>query len=907
MSLEIKRHFTQSGVDPYSMFEYEKRDCIIKDKDGDTVFSFEGAEVPKQWSVLATDILISKYFRKSGVPETDTEISVKQVVHRIANSWMRWGLDGKYFDEINGQIFYDEIVYLLLSQSCAPNSPQWFNTGLYEAYGITGTYQGFWYTDPVDGQLKESDTSYVRPQPHACFILDVTDDLVNPGGIMDLWVKESKIFKFGSGAGTNFSNIREKGSPLNNGGKSSGLMSFLDIGDRSAGAIKSGGTTRRAAKMVILDMDHPEILEFVDWKLKEEDKVKVLIAGGYDSHFEGEAYRTIGGQNSNNSVRIGNYFMECLRSMPDREWSYKSRMTGNDIPSGISIKDHWDRVCDAAWKCADPGVQYHDNINEWHTCPNTAPIRASNPCSEYMFIDNTACNLASINLMKYMHEGRFDTDGFCHTVDLLTLALEISVYMASFPTKEIAKWSYLTRTLGLGYANLGSVFMSLGLPYDSVESRELASHITCLMQIRSYLMSSIMAQHIAPFSEYEKNKIPMNAVVERHISSLTNISIPSSFNYIRAQISDDSQRLRYMMENGNGFRNAQVTVIAPTGTIGLLMDCDTTGIEPDFALVKYKKMVGGGYAKIVNQTVPLALKTMGYQSDDISSIIQYINEHGTVEGCPEIDPTDIPVFDCANKSGEGNRFIRYMAHIEMMAAVQPFISGAISKTVNLPNDATVDDIDKTYYIGWEMGLKAIAVYRDGCKQSQPLNTVNKTEDTQIVSVFSEHKRLPNTRKGLTHKVNIDNHSLYIRTGEYPDGRLGELFLDISKEGSTLKSLLNSTAIAISVGLQHGVPLSNYVDKYVFTNFSPNGIVIGNDHIKTCTSILDFVFRWLNETYNNNDSYSHIKSSPVDRSIENKKIDTVHSGAPLCSKCGSITVMSGTCYLCHNCGTTTGCA
>jgi ribonucleoside-diphosphate reductase alpha chain len=842
--LQFRRRFTSDAVNVFDMFEYDYRTSVIRNPSGEVVFEMNNVEVPKQWSQIATDILAQKYFRKAGVPQPDgslgRETSAKQVAHRMANCWRAWGERYNYFaSKQDAQVFYDELVYSILNQMCVPNSPQWFNTGLHESYGITGKPQGHYYVDPADGQLKKSQNAYERPQPHACFILSVDDDLVNEGGIMDLWVREARIFKYGSGVGTNYSNLRGEGEKLSGGGTSSGLMSFLKIGDRAAGAIKSGGTTRRAAKMVCLDLDHPEIVEFINWKVEEEKKVGALINAGYSSDYEGEAYRTVSGQNSNNSVRIPNSFFDKLKNGED--WELTGRMDGR-VMKKVPSRELWNQIAYAAWRCADPGTQYNTTINEWHTCPAGGPIRASNPCSEYMFLDNTACNLASANLMKFYdaEKNLFDVEGYEYNCRLWTVVLEISVLMAQFPSREVAQLSYEYRTLGLGYANLGTLLMVSGIPYDSEEARGIAGAITAIMTGVSYKTSAEMAAALGAFPRYEENKESMLRVMRNHRLAAYDADEYEGLSLkpvgLKAQYCPD-----YMLkaackawddavELGEkyGYRNAQATVIAPTGTIGLVMDCDTTGVEPDFALVKFKKLSGGGYFKIINQSVPVALKNLGYSQRESDAIIKYavgnasfagapfinhqtLSEKGFItdeikrldaavatafdisfvfnkytlgeeclqrlgfvpeqynnfewsllealgfteeqieaandyvcgtmmlEGAPFLKEEHLPVFDCANKCGKkGQRYIHAHGHIRMMGATQPFISGAISKTINLPHEASVEEIADAYLLSWELGLKACALYRDGSKLSQPLsNKSDKKKKKEDVAAATE--------------------------------------------------------------------------------------------------------------------------------------------------------------------------
>ena len=1111
--LQFKRRYTKAGITVFDLFEYDYRTSIIKNPNGEVIFEMNNVEVPKQWSQIATDILAQKYFRKAGVPQPDgttgRETSVKQVAHRMANCWKVWGQRYNYFaSEQDAQVFYDELVYSILNQSCVPNSPQWFNTGLYESYGITGKPQGHYYVDPNDETLKKSQNAYERPQPHACFILSVTDDLVNEGGIMNLWVREARIFKYGSGVGTNFSQIRGEGEKLSGGGTSSGLMSFLKIGDRAAGAIKSGGTTRRAAKMVCLDLDHPEIMKFINWKVEEENKVAALIAAGYDSSYEGEAYATVSGQNSNNSVRIPNSFFEKLEK--NENWELKARTDGR-IMKTIPAREVWNNIAYAAWRCADPGTQFDTTINEWHTCPQGGRINASNPCSEYMFLDNTACNLASINLRKFFNESNntIDVEGIEYISRLWTAVLEISVLMAQFPSKEVAQLSYDYRTLGLGFANLGTILMLSGIPYDSEEARGIAGAVTAIMTGTAYKTSAEMAAFLGPFLKYEENKADMLRVMHNHRAAaydaedaytglqIKPIGIKAQHcpNYLLKAATrawDDAVQLGEKY----GYRNAQTTVIAPTGTIGLIMDCDTTGVEPDFALVKFKKLSGGGYFKIINQAVPNALKNLGYTDAQIKDIENYavgtasfegapsinnttlaakgfiqeeiakINQAAksafeigflfnrfalgdacmqrmgfkeeeysswdfnmlealgfteeeieaandyvcgtmTVEGAPHLKLEHLPVFDCANKCGKkGERYIHAHGHIKMMAACQPFLSGAISKTINLPHEAKVEEIEDAYYLSWKLGLKACALYRDGSKLSQPLSNksdkkkkvteesvapqtkaevtesvkipadtaivdlsqltvdelleevtkrMNASTDTQLKRALSrivERKSLPAKRRGYTQKAKVGGQVIFLRTGEYTDGTLGEIFIDLAKEGSTLRSLMNCFAIAVSVGLQYGVPLEEFVEKFVFTKFEPSGMV-DHPNIKTTTSLVDFVFRALAFDYLGRTDLVHVFNKPeianagvqaselsylgkpelsnlrvtaasgshapaqksaVTATKTNTGLDMVNaaaknmqSDAPACNTCGHITVRSGTCYKCLNCGNSMGCS
>lgn len=1083
--LSFERYFSQEGKDVYSLFTYDKRSSVIRNPSGDAVFEMNDVEVPNSWSQVATDILAQKYFRKAGVPQADgstgSENSIKQVAHRMAHCWRTWGERYNYFASTkDAQIFYDELVYTIVGQLAAPNSPQWFNTGLHSSYGITGGPQGHYFVNPETEVLEKSTSAYERPQPHACFILSVADDLVNEGGIMDLWVREARIFKYGSGVGTNFSAIRGESEKLSGGGYSSGLMSFLKIGDRAAGAIKSGGTTRRAAKMVCLDLDHPEIESFVNWKVEEEKKVAALIAAGYSSDYEGEAYRTVAGQNSNNSVRIPNTFFNALEE--GKGWGLTARSTGK-VMKTIDAQKLWDDITFAAWACADPGVQYDTTINEWHTCPAGGRINASNPCSEYMFLDNTACNLASINLRHFFDLKTlvFDVKGFEHACRIWTTVLEISVLMAQFPSKEVAQLSYDYRTLGLGYANLGSVLMVAGIPYDSEKARAIGGAITAIMTGTAYATSAEMAKELGTFKQYPDNKESMLRVMRNHRYAAYNATDAYEGLEIAPPGIDQKTCPDYLLsaacnawdkavEMGEkyGYRNAQTTVIAPTGTIGLVMDCDTTGIEPDFALVKFKKLSGGGYFKIINQAVPAALRNLKYSEEEIIAIVNYAkgsativgaphintdslkakgfsdadlekldkaiisafeigfafnvytlgedclqrlgfkaeqyNNHDfnvlrslgfsrtqiaeaneficgtmTVEGAPFLKEAHYPVFDCANKNGaKGVRYIHAHGHIKMMAAAQPFLSGAISKTINLPNEAKVEEIKDCYQLSWSLGLKANALYRDGCKLSQPLSTksdtkeekldtieevlgkaaelklsdltpeqvleaanaiLQRSDDTSFMRQLSrvvQKKNMPAKRRGYTQKASIDGQTVFVRTGEYNDGTLGEIFVDMHKEGATFRSLMNCFAIAVSVGLQYGVPLEEYVEKFTFTRFEPAGMVTGHANIKSATSIIDYIFRMLGYDYLNRTDLVHVlpeqtdsiqdtdinpdptniytpKTEKVAENVGNAKglsLDLsmgAQSDAPACSNCGHTTIRSGTCYKCLNCGTSMGCS
>jgi ribonucleoside-diphosphate reductase alpha chain len=1099
--LKVTRKYTSKG-DPYKGIVWEKRTSKIANPDGSVVFEMENVEIPSTWSQVATDIMVSKYFRKAGVPQVDdegntlkdengdtilgSETSSRQVFDRLAETWRHWGETTGYFaTKDDAQAFEDELKYMLATQMAAPNSPQWFNTGLNHKYDLTGPKQGFWYVDPKSGELVEADDSYSRPQPHACFIQSIDDDLVNEGGIMDLWVKEARLFKFGSGTGTNFSNLRGEGEKLSGGGVSSGVMSFLKIGDRAAGAIKSGGTTRRAAKMVILDLDHPDIETFIEWKAIEEDKARALIAAGYPADFNGEAYATVSGQNSNNSVKVPTEFLTAIEE--DGDWDLIARTDGS-VMKTVKARELWKKVADAAWRCADPGVQYDTTINEWHTSPMGGRIRASNPCSEYLFLDNTACNLASLNLVKFYDDEKqeFDVVSYKHALRIWTIVLEISVEMAQFPSKEIAQGSYDYRTLGLGYANLGSLLMRKGIAYDSKLGRAIAGALTAMLTGEAYKTSAEMAGIVGTFPRYKENADNMLRVMNNHKKAAYDSNDYEGLSHDLIAIDQElcpedllagaQQSWDEAVELGtkNGYRNAQATVLAPTGTIGLLMDCDTTGVEPDFALMKFKKLAGGGYMKIANQSIGPALDALGYEENEVTEIINYVigsmslenspyvnkqsliekglNEEdvakieaalpgafeiqhafnvfvlgeetlkglgipeeeytsfdfnlletlgysrneiaqanldicGTqkIEGAPYLKEEHLDVFDCANKCGkDGERFIHYMGHVRMMAAAQPFISGAISKTVNMPNEATIEDIEDCYFEAAKIGVKAIAIYRDGSKASQPLSSSSddgdsEESDPEVTKILEEEAMLiqgnfapgtsptrayagvnrprfllPERREGWTQEARIAGHKVYLRTGEYPDGTLGEVFIDIAKEGATLKGVLGCFAIAVSKGLQYGVPLEEFVDTFTFQTFEPRGMVEGHENIKMSNSIIDYVFRALGLEYL--DRTDIVQVPPKDKAVqETEPVEMVEKktkpvaktetapvaktetapvaktetapveqaensvatvqevlgdmmgDAPACNECGHITIRNGSCYKCLNCGNSLGCS
>ncbi|MFC2088575.1 vitamin B12-dependent ribonucleotide reductase [Calditrichota bacterium] len=1007
--LELKRLFTKSGKNPLDTVKYERRSSCITEPSGEIVFELKNLEVPQNWSQLAADILASKYCRRAGVPETGYEDSVKKVIHRITNTLRKYGEEQDYFQhEKEADIFEDELSNILVTQKGAFNSPVWFNVGLFHQYNIKGS-GGNYYWDPETNTIKQTKDSFSNPQGSACFINGLDDDLMS---IFELVKTEAKLFKFGSGTGTNFSVLRSKDETLSGGGTSSGLLSFLEVLDKGAAATKSGGTTRRAAKMVILDVDHPEIMDFIHWKVREENKAKALIDSGYSSDFNGEAYRTVSGQNSNNSVRVTDTFMQAVEA--DDIWETYFRVSG-EVAKTHKAREIMDEICKAAWASADPGVQYHDTINHWHTCKTTGSIVASNPCSEYMFLNDTACNLASVNLIKYLDEdGNFDVEAYRHTCKILFIAQEILVDLASYPTGKIAQNSHDFRPLGLGYANLGTLLMVSGIPYDSDEARSIAGALTAIMTGHAYKVSAELAQVKGAFNGFSVNQDSMLDVMQLHRDSVENINQDLCPEYLLNAAREDWDKAIELGER-YGYRNAQATVLAPTGTIGLLMDCDTTGVEPDFALVKRKKLAGGGSFKIINQSIPRALSKLGYSSDEILDIIsyilgrdsldqaphinpdelkklgytdseikeaesdiessrslnqytrhinpdellkrgltdaqleealQFINGSETVEGSPHLKEEHYPVFDTANKCGHGERFISPMGHVKMMAAVQPFLSGAISKTVNLPHESTIENIEEIYMQGWKLGLKSIAMYRDGSKGSQPLSSEKKkkadsgtkqkySEEEIMIRVLKgviqrgEKKSLPSKRNGNTYSANIGGQKIFFRTGEYEEGQLGEIFIDMFKAGASYKSLLNCFAVAVSLGLQYGVPLEKFVDKFIFTRFEPSGFT-DHPNVRNATSVLDFIFRILAMDYLGRtdiiqvpdvttDDTSHNIAQEVEEKVEIKRahhksnagvddyLTKIDSDAPPCDKCGHITVRNGACYRCLNCGNSMGCS
>jgi len=907
--LAFPRHFTDGKRSPFDAVEWEKRVALIGNEKGVTIFRQEDVEVPKTWSQTATNIVASKYFH--GKPETDQrERSVRQLIGRVANTIVRWGEQGGYFaDAASRDAFKDELTHLLVEQKMAFNSPVWFNVGVQP-----------------------------KPQCSACFINSVRDDM---GSIMDLAKTEGMLFKWGSGTGTNFSTLRGSKETLSGGGIASGPVSFMKGFDAFAGVIKSGGKTRRAAKMVILNIDHPDIVEFIECKRKEERKAHVLIERGYDSSIDGDAYASIFFQNANHSVRVTDDFMRAVAE--DKDWWTKNVHDGQPVDK-LRARDLMSKISDSTWHCGDPGMQYDTTVNRWHTCKSTGRINASNPCSEYMFLDDTACNLASLNLMKFVTtSGQFDVPAFKHAVDVTITAQEILVDNASYPTPKIAENSHNFRPLGLGYANLGALLMSMALPYDSLEGRDMAGAVTALLCGEAYAQSSRIAERMGAFPGYEVNREPMLDVIRMHREAMRGIQ-PEHVQpelFLAAQESWDAA-----LQHGEkfGFKNSQVTVLAPTGTIGFMMDCDTTGIEPDLALVKYKKLVGGGLIKIVNNTVPQALMKLGYTPEQSSEIVSYIDKNGKVEGAPYFKEEHLPVFDCSLAPQGGGRSISWTGHVRMMAAAQPFLSGAISKTINMPEESTVEDISNAYIESWRLGLKAVAIYRDNSKRSQPLSAAKdaKKEEKKAEAAptaravepmqhelfaRAQREKMPYERASVTHKFSVSGHEGYITVGMYDDGRPGEVFIKMAKEGSTLSGIMDGLALTISLGLQYGVPLKVFVDKLLNTRFEPSGIT-ANPNIRFVSSVLDYIARWLGGRFISTDylklSGEHVAAPSVSGppvvvspaisagsgaswTSEPLKPTNAHEGAPTCSECGMLMVPNGACYKCENCGSTSGCS
>jgi ribonucleoside-diphosphate reductase alpha chain len=952
--LVIEPYFCPTEVsDPFDTVAWDLRSAAIKDENGKVMFEQHNCEVPQHWSQLATNVVVSKYFYgEANTPER--EHSVKQLIHRVTRTIADWGLaDGYFASEHDGETFYRELTWLCLHQHGAFNSPVWFNVGLHHMYGVTGARCN-WHYNTATATVEQPENPYEFPQGSACFIQSVEDNMED---IMELARSEAMLFKFGSGTGTDLSTIRSQRERLSGGGKPSGPLSFMRVYDQIAAVVKSGGKTRRAAKMQSLKIWHPDILEFIECKWREEKKAHCLIEkGGYESNFNGEAYSSILFQNANLSVRVTDEFMSAVK----RNEKWATHWVTEPARSGpeYQAKDLLARMAECAWHCGDPGIQYDTTINRWHTCPNSGRINASNPCSEYMFLDDTACNLASINLMKCRQaDGKLDVERFQRACRLFFIAQEILVDHASYPTADIAKNSHAFRPLGLGYANLGSFLMSNGLPYDSAAGYGMCGAITALLTGSAYETSAEMAAVVGPFEGYALNREPFQRVMQMHRGAVEEIN-PACPDYL---VDAARRTWESVLALGRrfGYRNAQATVLAPTGTISFLMDCDTTGIEPDIALVKYKQLAGGGMLKIVNNTVPLALQNAGYDEPQINAVLKYIDEHDTIEGAPGLKDEHLAVFDCAFKPASGVRSIRWQAHVQMMAAAQPFLSGAISKTVNMPSDVTPLDIADAYFWGWELGLKALAIYRDGSKQSQPLNTKSENaKEATREKAGPRRERLPDTRQSLTHKFNVAGHEGYINVGLYPDGRPGELFLTMAKEGSTIGGLMDAFGTAVSIALQYGVPLEALVNKFSHMRFEPMGHTTNPD-IRIAKSVIDYIFRWLGISFlpGYKEANSGLLAKPAegenlasrpaiaeaDRTLSQpaadvpgqKRIDFdvleragvamkvdgnggSHSSrseqfakfqldAPSCDNCGSITVRNGNCYLCHNCGNSMGCS
>jgi ribonucleoside-diphosphate reductase alpha chain len=910
------RYFTQkleAFRTPYGEIPWELRTAAIGNDKGAVIFEQNDVEVPADWSQTATNIVVSKYFHgKIGSP--DRERSVRQLVHRVVDTIADWGSEGRYFRTTeDAENFRNELAHLMLTQKACFNSPVWFNVGVREARGY-----GFYYDEPTDSILKlKSGAS--KPQCSACFINSVSDSLES---ILDLAKTEGMLFKWGSGTGTNLSTIREEEGILSGGGRASGPLSFMRGFDAFAGVIKSGGKTRRAAKMVILNADHPDIEKFVWCKAKEEKKAHTLIDAGYDSSLDGDAYSSIFFQNANNSVRVTDEFMMAVSE--DRDWWTRSVVNGQPIKR-YRAKDLMLAISEATHQCGDPGMQFDTTINAWHTSKNTARINASNPCSEYMFLDDSACNLASLNLIKFLAPGGdFDVEAFRHACDTIAMAQEIIVDAASYPTEKIARNSHDFRPLGLGFANLGALLMTLGIPYDSDEGRDWAGAISAVMSGQAYLTSARIAEAVGPCAGYAANEDSFLDVILKHgraVHGIDSKRVPQALYENAVKVWNDA----YSVGERAGFRNAQVTVIAPTGTIGFMMDCDTTGIEPDLALVKYKKLVGGGVIKIVNSTVPQALIRLGYTSEEVEAIVSHIDSTGTIEGAPAIKDEHLPVFDCSFRPQNGRRSIHYMGHVKMMAAVQPFVSGAISKTINMPEECSVEDVMDAYMESWRLGLKAVAIYRDNSKRVQPLSSGTgkgeKKANTGTTAVQVTEKvvyrpvrhKLPEERQSITHKFSIGGHEGYITVGMYEDGTPGEVFISMAKEGSTISGLMDSFATSISYALQYGVPLKFFVDKFSHVRFEPSGWT-GNKQIPYAKSIMDYIFRWLGAKFLGPE-YAIITeagNSPALRPTEPEpqqslQFENLNSDAPVCSECGGMMTRNGSCYKCENCGGTSGCS
>jgi ribonucleoside-diphosphate reductase alpha chain len=909
--LEFERYFTDGRTSPFDAVEWERRVALIGNEKGKTIFRQEDVEVPKTWSQTATNIVASKYFH--GKPNTpEREGSVRQLISRVVNTIVRWGEQGGYYaNPASRDAFRDELTHLLVEQKMAFNSPVWFNVGVQP-----------------------------KPQCSACFINSVEDNMES---IMNLAKTEGMLFKWGSGTGTNFSTLRGSRETLSGGGIASGPVSFMKGFDAFAGVIKSGGKTRRAAKMVILNVDHPDIAEFIDCKMKEEHKAQVLIEQGYDPSIDGEAYSSVYFQNANHSIRVTDEFMQAVED--DRDWWTRNVNDGNPVEK-YSARELLHRMADSAWHCGDPGMQYDTTVNRWHTCKNTARINASNPCSEYMFLDDTACNLASLNLMKYLNSnGSFDVDAFRHAVDITITAQEILVDNASYPTPRIAENSHKFRPLGLGYANLGALLMSMALPYDSDGGRDMAGAVTALMCGEAYAQSARVAERLGPFAGYAANREPMLDVIRMHRDSLRPLK-PENVQPSLLGAAQTAWDTALALGEKYGYKNSQVTVLAPTGTIGFMMDCDTTGVEPDLALVKYKKLVGGGVIKIVNNTVPRALMSLGYSPEETSQIVSYIDRNGKIEGAPGFKPEHLPIFDCSLAT-EGGRSIAWRGHLKMMAAAQPFLSGAISKTINMPEESTVEDIMQAYIESWKLGVKAVAIYRDNSKGSQPLSAAGDKKDSaqtaQIAAKAAEsaslvpeqrelfqralRRKLPSERSSITHKFSIGGHEGYITVGMYETGEPGEIFIKMAKEGSTLSGFMDGFALSVSIGLQYGVPLKALVDKFINTRFEPAGYT-GHPAIPYAKSVLDYIGRWLGGRFISPDYLTHngdtalpaatvaatptappplLASTHDDPQSAQASPRPMFDGAPTCSECGMLMTPNGACYKCENCGGTSGCS
>ncbi|PIS42354.1 MAG: ribonucleoside-diphosphate reductase, adenosylcobalamin-dependent [Candidatus Kerfeldbacteria bacterium CG08_land_8_20_14_0_20_40_16] len=936
--LSFQRLFTYAETHPFDEIKWEKRDAVITDPKGKIVFEQKEVEVPDFWSQNATNIVASKYFY-GDKEKKEREFSVKQLIDRVSRTITDWGKKDNYFaSEEDAENFYNELTYLLVNQYTAFNSPVWFNCGV-DRYD-SGSGKGRYYWNKEQQKILVAEDDYTHPQCSACFINSVEDSM---DSILNLAKTEGMLFKFGSGAGTNLSPIRSSKEHLSGGGQSSGPVSFMKGFDAFAGVIKSGGKTRRAAKMVILDVNHPDIMEFIGCKANEEKKAWALIDAGYDGSIDGEAYSSIFFQNANNSVRVTDEFMEA--TLNDGKWKTRTITTGK-VMDTFNARDLLRKIAEATHICGDPGLQFDTAVNDWHTCLNTDRIYASNPCSEYMFINDSACNLVSLNLTKFLNDnGEFDVASFKHAVDVVITAQEIIVDRASYPTQKIAENSHLFRALGLGYANLGALLMYLGLPYNSDRGRALAGVITAIMTAEAYKQSSIMAKEKGVFDKYNENREPFLRVIRKHRDATKEINGDLTMPGLKQEAEEIWNEV---LELGNeyGFRNAQVTLLAPTGTIGFLMDCDTTGIEPDIALVKYKKLVGGGYMKIVNNTIPMALKRLGYNNDQVKDIIDYIDKNDTIEGTPYLKEEDLPVFDCAFRPSNGVRSIHHLGHIKMMSAVQPFLSGAISKTVNMPENSTVEDIMDTYIQAWKLGLKAIAIYRDSSKRTQPLNNKKEEKDVKKEEFKVIRNKLPDERQSITHKFEVAGHEGYITVGLYEDGRPGEIFITMSKDGSTLSGIMDAFATSISLNLQYGVPLKVLVNKFTHTRFEPAGFT-NNKQIPMAKSIMDYIFRWLaikflnpeevalvhnalligedkkelkEEVKENSKIKEEEKDSPnpgegqdplpaFQIKVEQQELLTFqnHEDAPFCEECGSIMIRNGSCYKCLECGSTSGCS